>query len=157
MSFTGSTIIITQRLWVWVFVKYDATIGDLNGYDRTITDVYNVSVDDRGNLNIVPDPSKHQEQDNSQSPDNNWPTSLFTRVNDACDQTKSQLTPPITVDLNSSAFDAPQNFVFPGAKVFTYASASFSQHQDLICHISYANPNQPVLPPKTPNVNVTYW
>lgn len=154
VSFTGSTIIITQRLWVRVFVKYDAIIGDFNGYDKTITDVYNVSVNDRGNLNILPDPSKHQEQDNSQSPDSNWPTSLYKGVNDACNQLKSQLAPLITMDLNANTFNAPRNFVFPSAKVFTYASASFSKHQDLICDITYANPNQPILPPKPPNINV---
>ncbi|KAB8275158.1 hypothetical protein BDV30DRAFT_247903 [Aspergillus minisclerotigenes] len=34
------------------------------------------------------------------------------------------------------------NFIFPGAKVFTYKGASFSDYQDLICEITYLDPAQ---------------
>ncbi|KAL7942627.1 hypothetical protein V8C42DRAFT_331485 [Trichoderma barbatum] len=35
-----------------------------------------------------------------------------------------------------------QSFVFPGAKVFTFKNPRFSDHQDLICEITYVDPSK---------------
>lgn len=37
-------------------------------------------------------------------------------------------------------FDRLKNFIFPGAMVFTYKTAAFSDYQDLVCLITYVNP-----------------
>ncbi|KXH61662.1 hypothetical protein CSAL01_03838 [Colletotrichum salicis] len=47
-----------------------------------------------------------------------------------------------------------EEFVFPGGKVFTYTSAKFSNHQDLICDITYAAPTQPFQPPPRTEVPI---
>lgn len=142
VSFSGSSITIVQRLWVWIFVQWDATSEGINGYDTTITDVYNMTVDQNGALQIIRDPTKHTSQDNSQQPDRSWLVNIFTGVNDAVSEVKSQITELVSFDLSAIEFTGPQNFVFPGAKVFTYSSATFSTNQDLICDITYVAPSQ---------------
>ncbi|KAH7131461.1 hypothetical protein B0J13DRAFT_642157, partial [Dactylonectria estremocensis] len=148
VSFIGSTITIVQRLWVWIYVEWDATGEGINGYDLTLTDVYDMSVAQNGGLQITRDPSKQTKVDNSQDPDRSWLVNIFTGVNDAVNQIKSQITQLVPLDMESIVFSAPQSFVFPGAKVFTYSSAIFSDCQDLVCDITYVNPNQAIRPPR---------
>jgi hypothetical protein len=34
-----------------------------------------------------------------------------------------------------------QDFVFPGGRTFAFKTVGFSNHQDLVAHITYADPS----------------
>lgn len=154
VSITGSTITIVQRLWVFLSVRWDSTTEAINAYDTTITDLYDVSVDDLGALQIICDPTKQTTVNNAQSPHKSNFAYLILGINDSIASLQSQITQIAALELNAITFTAPQNFVFPGAKVFTYATATFSDSQDLICDITYADPSQPITPPSIEHVKV---
>jgi hypothetical protein len=53
-----------------------------------------------------------------------------------------------------------QNYVFPAGKTFVFRDARFSDHQDLITNIGYADPKAPVVKtvPRALNlVKTSYW
>ncbi|KAK1721199.1 uncharacterized protein BDZ83DRAFT_584110 [Colletotrichum acutatum] len=143
-----ATIIITQRLWVVISLSCEGVAkSPLNGYDVTFTDTYDLSVDQTGQLNIIRDENKFQQKDDSKEPDADYWGNLYAGVNDNFKQIKDKVTDLARLDLGSINFATPHNFVFPGGKVFTYTSARFSNHQDLICDITYAAPTKPFQPP----------
>ncbi|KAK1691104.1 hypothetical protein BDP55DRAFT_627769 [Colletotrichum godetiae] len=144
----GTNIYITQHMWIIISATCEGVYqAPLNGYDFTITDTYDLSVDQTGRLNIMRDSNKHHTDDKSQSPDAGYLANAFSGVNDAVNQIKNQIQGLVSVDLQSIDFPTPQNFVFPGGKVFTYTSAKFSDHQDLVCDITYAAPTKSSQPP----------
>ncbi|WYZ43624.1 hypothetical protein EsH8_VII_000060 [Colletotrichum jinshuiense] len=155
VSTWDSTIKIQQRLWINMSVKCEGIYQSLTGYDITITDFYDLSVDQTGRLNIVRDANKYQREDKSQEPNANMLANMFSGVNDAVNQIKSKIQDLASIHLQSINFATPQNFVFPGSKVFTYASAKFSNHQDLICNITYTAPTEPLQTPPQVEVPTT--
>ncbi|KAK1464167.1 hypothetical protein CMEL01_12928 [Colletotrichum melonis] len=152
----GSIITISQRLWVVVSLMCQGfTQSPLNVYDVTITDTYDLSVDQTGQLNIKRDKNKFQKQDNPQSPEPNYWGNLYAGITDHFNQIKTEVTDLVSLELGSVKFATPHNFVFPGGKVFMYTSARFSNHQDLICDITYAAPTKPFQPPPRADAPVT--
>ncbi|KXH48077.1 hypothetical protein CNYM01_11602 [Colletotrichum nymphaeae SA-01] len=152
----GSIIIISQRLWVVVSLMCEGiTQPSLNAYDVTITDTYDLSVDQTGQLNITRDKNKSQKQDNSQSPEKNYWGNAFAGITDHFKEVKTEVTDLVSLELGSINFATPHNFIFPGGKVFTYTSARFSNHQDLICDITYAAPTKPFQPPPREDAPIT--
>ncbi|KAK1532351.1 uncharacterized protein CCOS01_04334 [Colletotrichum costaricense] len=150
----GSIITINQRLWVVISLMCErVTQPPLNAYDVTITDTYNLSVGQNGHLKIKN--VKSQKQDDSQSPGSNYWGNIYAGITDHLKDIKAEVTQLASLDLESINFATPHNFVFPGGKVFTYTSARFSNHQDLICDITYAAPTKPFQPPPRVDAPVT--
>ncbi|CVL11696.1 hypothetical protein FPRO06_13005 [Fusarium proliferatum] len=140
VSFVDNTIVIEQHLQVYTFVQWDATGSSFYPYDTTITDVYDISVDQNGGLQVTLDPSKHTSVDKSTSPDRSATVNAFTSINDLGNDIKGDIDEMVAADLSSVTFNGPQSFIFPGANTFTYASASFSAYQDLVCDITLVDP-----------------
>ncbi|KXH50687.1 hypothetical protein CSIM01_01536 [Colletotrichum simmondsii] len=156
VNVNGSIITISQRLWVVVSLMCESiTQSPLNAYDVTITDTYDLSVDQTGQLNIIRDENKFQKQDNSQSAGPNYWGNSYAGITDHFNQIKAEVTDLVSLELGSLNFATPHNFVFPGGKVFTYTSARFSNHQDLICDITYAAPTKPFQPPPRADASTT--
>ncbi|UQC79375.1 uncharacterized protein CLUP02_04854 [Colletotrichum lupini] len=150
----GSIMTINQRLWVVISLMCErVTQPPLNAYDVTITDTYNLSVGQNGHLKIKN--VKSQKQDDSQSPGSNYWGNIYAGITDHLKDIKAEVTQLASLDLESINFATPHNFVFPGGKVFTYTSARFSNHQDLICDITYAAPTKPFQPPPRVDAPVT--
>lgn len=138
--FSGTTMQVKQRLWVKMFAEWDDTGDTINPYDKTITDTYNISVDQNGVLQTQQVEST--TEDNSQSADRSAIVNAFTNINNLVNGIKGDITDLVSTHLQPIPFNNLQNFVFPGARVFTYKSASFSEGQDLICDITYLDPSE---------------
>lgn len=121
-----------------IYVEWDDTGVTCDFFDKTVTDTYTVSAGQNGSLQLSA--PKSSTQDDSKQPDRSWLVNLFTGVNDIVDSFTSQLSD----FLNASITDIPaasiQNFIFPGAKVFTYSDPQFSDNQDLVSTITYVKP-----------------
>lgn len=157
LSVAASTLDVTQRLWVVLDLQWDlddfmiddGMIGTsayqdptFTGYDVTLTDTYDMSVGQDGQLQIIRDPGKQVNKDDSASPDSSLLQAPLKALNYAVAQIKKDIAPLQPVDMTGVAIPATQNFVFPGAKVATYSSATFSNYQELVCDITYVNPEQ---------------
>lgn len=138
VSFQDKKITVVQNLKMSIYVEWDATGVTCDFFDKTITDTYTLSIGQNGSLQLST--PKSSTQDDSKQPDRSWLVNLFTGVNDIVNSFTSQLSD----FLNASITDIPaasiQNFVFPGAKVFTYKEPQFSDNQDLVSTITYVTP-----------------
>ncbi|KAM7219788.1 hypothetical protein V8F06_004822 [Rhypophila decipiens] len=115
--FSGTTIQVKQRLWVKVFAEWDNTGDTINPYDKTITDTYNISVDQNGVLQTQQGAST--TDDNSQSAVRSGIVTAFTGINDLVNGIKGDINDLVSTSLQPIPFNGLQNCVFPGAKVFT--------------------------------------
>ncbi|MBS4097668.1 MAG: hypothetical protein KGZ83_12625 [Sulfuricella sp.] len=133
----GNTITIVQHLVVYAEVCYMDTCESGNFVDKTITDVYTLSIGQGGNLVVSPPTST--PQDNSEKPDANWFVDLFTSINDIVDWVHNNVSFAAT-NLTDVPLNTMQQFVFPGGKTFAYADVAFSDTQDLVSHVTYTTP-----------------
>ena len=81
-------------------------------------------------------------QDNSQNIDLNWFVALFVDMNDMLHNIKTYANNVASIGLHPIPAGDIQNFVFPGAKVFTYKDVQFSNNQDLVTSITYLTPTE---------------
>ena len=139
VKFSGNNITITQRARVHIWACFDNTEKTLNPYDKTRIDNYSISVSQTGSLRVVK--SGSSSEDDSESPDTGGFIDFFTGIDSVVDDIKKQLKELDETSLSEVPFDQLQAFVFPGSKTFTYKSASFSKHQDLVCGITYVDPS----------------
>ncbi|KAL8961947.1 MAG: hypothetical protein Q9193_001576 [Seirophora villosa] len=136
VSFQNDNIVITQHLNVWLKVRSLQTTVSGNIVDKTLKDTYKLGVDDDGKLVV------HRQSDplvdKSQSLSTNAFTNLFTCVNQIVYMVQS-------IDFASTTFQSfpiavVQDFVFPGGKTFAFRQLAFSDNQDLVAAITYAEP-----------------
>lgn len=138
IGFIGSTVVIKQHLLYVVYMRRNHTSNSINALDHTITDIYVVDTDETGSLKIVKGNSS--TEDHSESPNKGASVDFFRQI--------SQVTHGLgigSLNFNAMSFEAiplsqVQNFIFPGANKFVFTSASFSQHQDLICGTAQLQP-----------------
>lgn len=140
VSFVDTTIIVVQRVNIYLWICFDHTSQGINAYDHTLTDTYTVSVSQSGGLQVVP--STSTPRDDSEDPHASGFVNFFTNINDVLSSMKEQFNAITIMKLNSVPFDQLHTFIFPGSKTFTYKSADFSGYQDLVCAISYVDPSQ---------------
>ncbi|RIW12898.1 hypothetical protein D0X99_17520 [Algoriphagus lacus] len=136
--FSGNTIKIVQNLKFWVKIQFDLTPASGNVVDKTITDVYTLSVGQNGRLQTNLSSSS---EDNSQNIDLDWFTSLFVNLNDMIHSVKALADKVSSTSFSDIPASDIQNFVFPGANVFAYKDVAFSDNQDLLTAITYATPS----------------
>ncbi|QPC59453.1 hypothetical protein HYE67_001684 [Fusarium culmorum] len=135
----GNTFTVIQTLKIYVYVQWAATGADANVLDKTLTDEYVVSVDENGSLTSSPTVNS-TVTDNSQTIDVSWIVNAFTGVGDLLQAVKDKSSEFLNAHLQSIPFNQIKSFVFPGAHVFSYKTASFSDFSDLACLITYVNP-----------------
>jgi hypothetical protein len=140
VKFAGNTITIVQHLVLYMYIR--GTFGvavDGNVVDKAITDTYTLSVTAQGGLTATPTTTS---ADNSKD----------LRVNDFSDffggevnRVASEITSYIRNAVSPRFADIPlavvQDFVFPGGRTFAFKNVAFSGNQDLVSHITYADPS----------------
>ena len=113
-------------------------------------DTYTLSVSADGRLGATLQSSKTDQRTQADKDAmTDWDGLLTTDEKDEFNSGLNSITKDISAmcdDFASAGFEtrllaAPQSFVFPGGKVFAYKAASFSEHQDLVCTITYLDPN----------------
>lgn len=136
VNFSGNAITVTQHLVFYLYARWDSTSDHLNIFDKTLTDVYNLTVNDNGVLQTQSPPTS-STRDDSESPDRSSIVNFFTGINDLINDIKGNVTDFANTSIRAIDLSGPQSFIFPGAKVFTFSSPIFSKNQDLLCSISY--------------------
>jgi len=138
VEFTGSAIIITQHLVVYLDIS---GVGDhLTGniVDKTITDTYTLSVNATGGLIAT---LQTNSVNNSQLPQASAFANFFTDDNNIMDAVAGWVNTFTGTKFTDIPVTAAQSFVFPGGNTFTYEDVAFSDNQDLVSHITYVQPS----------------
>ncbi|WP_291985249.1 hypothetical protein [Candidatus Accumulibacter sp. ACC007] len=139
VSFAGSTITIVQHLVLYIYLQFDYTSASGNVVDTTITDTYTLSVGQNGQLQST---ASSSTQDRSTTPDYGW---FFDILAGGSSQKqiagiKNYSNSVAKTTLKDIPAQDIQNFVFPGARVFTYKDVQFSENQDLVTAVTYVKP-----------------
>ncbi|KAL4990680.1 hypothetical protein BDW68DRAFT_153694 [Aspergillus falconensis] len=158
VSFEGSIVKVVQSSLINLAMSLPTPQGynrdqnySINVVNKSLSDTYGLHVDSRGGLQLV----KHDEQ----RTDTSETTPTYHGPDDSHDSivhlidfifkgilsvTFQQLVKSVKELYPGGLHELPisqlQNFVFPGAKVFTYKDPVFSDHQDLVCEITYLDP-----------------
>ncbi|PQE14198.1 gamma-glutamyltranspeptidase periplasmic precursor protein [Rutstroemia sp. NJR-2017a BVV2] len=148
VTFGSKTINVVQSLsiFTWNRIRDHQDIGwkdpQSEGYrynvkliDKTLNDVYDVSIDQNGGLRLTK--VKDELTDNSDYTsldlsNEDWYTMKVRLIG-----LRDSLEDLVSGHLHDLELSKLQNFVFPGARVFTYKNPFFSEHQDLISEITY--------------------
>jgi len=137
VSFQGNTVVIVQHLVIWCYVRALATSDSGNVVDKQITDTYAIGIDDSGQ--IVATLQSSVSVDNSKTPKANGFLNFFANVDQLSDDVTEWARSFIGTNLANIPASAIQSFVFPGGSTFSFADVNFSDNQDLVSHITYAD------------------
>ncbi|KAF5240338.1 hypothetical protein FANTH_9598 [Fusarium anthophilum] len=149
---TGNTLNIFQRVAVRVKLKCDvaAILSDrfsnfdeqCMAYNAVAIDDYELSVGQTGCLQIT-----HTRSSPDTFPDSFKNTSDLFQTDDLLDKIRSAFTAPKPIDFTSINAAALQNFVFPGGKAFTYKNVKAAPSGDLLCSLTYVDPDEAITSP----------
>ena len=151
----GNTIRIVAEPTVYIEVNVDPA-GPVNINENktivryVITDEYEIQVDGKGKM--AAKKTYHDFKDNSDKLDSDFldkvaeflGLSFKDQVEEAQRDVKNRIINDYLIDYESG-MDALLNssnvWIFPGGKTFAFKDAAFSDHLDLVCHITYLDPN----------------
>lgn len=136
--FEGNTVKIVQNLKIWLYVEWDATSEDGNIFDTAITDIYTLSIDQNGAIQMTQ--AKPVTTDNAKDFGRSSIVNWFTNINDLKDDIKNKVDHFAATQISDIPVGDLRNFVFPGGNVFTFKDVKFSAHQDLIAEVTYVSP-----------------
>lgn len=137
VSYTGNTLTIVRHLVMKLNVSVHGTYsGPVSVVDKTLTDVYTLTLDGDGNLQFSAPVSTPLDQSTTGNVGNytNWSwmvnqdTSTFAKAAQAL----------VTNALQDIELSSMQQFIFPGGEVFSLKDVTFSDYGDLVGHITYA-------------------
>jgi hypothetical protein len=136
VTVSGNQVAVVTHQVVYLSVKSLQTRNQANVVDKTITDVYELAVDDHGKM-VMKRTSNTNDQSKTDSA--NGFVNFFTNVNDIFDTLKG-------ISVNNTKLDtgnikAFQDFIFPGGQTFAFKNFHFSDNQDLLASITYSDPN----------------
>ena len=137
VSYSGNSLTIVQHLQMVLNVSVHGTYsGPVNVVDKTITDVYTISVDDQGNLQFSV-PSSTPVDNSSTGSVGNY-TNWSWMVNQDTSTFAKAAQTMMSSALKDIQLAALKQFVFPAGEVFSVKDAIFSDYGDLVGHITYA-------------------
>jgi hypothetical protein len=132
VSCAGNTLTVEQHAWVFcklVMVTFDR--HEWNLVDLTITDTFTLAAKSDGTL-TANRTTKTTDKSSQITGDFAVPD-LYRRFRDTQTEVRN--------NIKSSFVDIPLSFVnnviFPGGKGFLFKDVAFSDHQDLVAHITY--------------------
>jgi hypothetical protein len=140
---SNATVVIVQHLVININVSYLATSDGGNVVDKQITDTYAIGVDGSGE--IVATLQSSVPVDHSVTPSANGFLNFWANVeqiSNSVTQWAQSIFGTRVTDIPASAI---RNFVFPGGNTFAFANVQFSNNQDLVSHITYADQAAPRL------------
>lgn len=137
VSVQGNQIVVTQHLVIWTYVRYLATDDSGNVVDKQITDTYTIGVDDTGHIKATLADSA--VVDNSKRPEANGFLNFWANVQSLSDSVTQWAQSCVATNFTDVPLSFVENFVFPGGATFAFTDAAFSDSQDLVAHITYAD------------------
>jgi hypothetical protein len=137
VSFQGNTIVIVQHLVVWTYINNFIGSAAGNVIDKQITDTYTLAINESGQLVAT---LLSMPVDNSQTPGTNGFMNFFSDVNQFAASVANWAQSFLPTNVTDVPASIVQSFVFPGGDTFSFADVNFSANQDLVSHITYADP-----------------
>ncbi|EHM00682.1 hypothetical protein HMPREF9946_02509 [Acetobacteraceae bacterium AT-5844] len=138
VKFTGNKIIIAQSLKIYTYIRVAATGSGGNVVDKTVTSTYTLGVDAQGNLTAV---LSSETRDDSKTPGVNGFLDFFTNFNEFARDVKKWASDISEAKLKDLPLAIARSFVFPGGNTFVFKDVIFSENQDLVSRITYADPS----------------
>jgi len=132
---------------------------DMTIIDKTLTDTYALSVNQNGGLQLVHSDGQTTDKSDSEpslrkDPSQRFPDELYDLFVNLLQPFLSQARDNVNQlshgDLHELQISQLHSFIFPGARVFTYKEPFFSDHQDLVCKITYVDVDEVSPPPQQP-------
>ncbi|KAF5988058.1 hypothetical protein FBULB1_1615 [Fusarium bulbicola] len=153
ITLTGNTLTIRQELVVNVWFKCTGAVFLMsrvprfdercNVYAAIVVDNYELSVGQTGSLQIT-----HTNRSSSQTSQGGFDdTNSYLDIDNLLDKRRTPFTVPAIFDFTSINAAALQNFVFPGGKVFTYKNVRAAPSGDLLCSLTYVDPDEAITSP----------
>ncbi|KAK5047761.1 hypothetical protein LTR84_006426 [Exophiala bonariae] len=136
VDLVGSTIVITQNIWVWYYVRVPAYGKGHIIVNDTLVDEYSLSTEN-GALVVGTVKSKL-----TQAADPHDRSANISDVNDFGNKIIEAVKQPTSISLTSIPLSVAPSYVFPGGKSFLFKNVQFSENQDLVACIAYADPVQ---------------
>lgn len=140
--------VITKAI---AYVYFEADLGKVDGnlIDYTIETNYLIGVDAYGNFTVTIKNGKSKITDNSVTLKADAWLELITvgTINDFFDSLNNQVDTIKTAYVNGfdkkilSMLNGSGVWVFPGGKTFVFKDVGFSEHQDLVTHVTYTDPS----------------
>ena len=137
VSFQGNTIVIVQHLVVWTYINNFIGSAAGNVVDKQITDTYSLAINESGQLVAT---VQSVPVDNSQTPSTNGFMNFFSDVNSFAANVATWAQGCVATNLTDIPASVVQSFVFPAGDTFSFSDVNFSANQDLVSHITYADP-----------------
>lgn len=140
VEFKNDTIIITQHLIVYTKVVFLTAKPEGNIVDKKITDTYSLATDGSGALLAK---MTSTTEDNSVSLKKGFWGGLESPglLGEITNTQNSIARDILSSDFKDIPIDTLRGFMFPGGKTFSHSNVAFSEHQDLISHITYNDPS----------------
>jgi hypothetical protein len=135
VSVQDNKITIDQNLIVWSLLRSLATETSGNIINRSITSIITLSVGGDGRL-VVGEPWTN-DVNSPDALDIDGFTNLFVDLNRIIDAIRNFAYATGTQNLSGIPIGLVQDFVFPGGRTFAFKDVGFSDHQDLVAHITY--------------------
>jgi hypothetical protein len=132
---SGNQLIVEQRALVYcklVLVTFNR--HEWNIVDKTVTDTFTLSTTHDGQPAVQRDT---KNTDNSSVIGGDF---AVPDLKSYFDQVQSAVKGRIESRVVSVPLSFFRNVVFPGGRTFMFKAVTFSDHQDLIAHVTYANP-----------------
>lgn len=130
----GNKVTVVTHMIVFLSIKSLQTKNEANIVDKTITDVYELAVDARGTMTMT---KTTDLKDDSKTDSANWLSELFTGANEIFNHfVKRDFR---SNDFKSIDITAFRDFVFPGGETFAFKGFRFSNNQDFVAAITYAD------------------
>ncbi|RHZ70285.1 hypothetical protein CDV55_101765 [Aspergillus turcosus] len=138
MFFSGTRVTITQQQVIYVNIQGSTTRGaDGNMVDTTITDTYDLYIDEGGNLGCS---CTSQTVITPTFPPISPIRNFFTGLGDISQKILGEIQDFQGGQLSDMPLAPFQKFVFPGGNTFTFKNVQFSNNQDLVTAITYQDP-----------------
>lgn len=138
--FEGETIRIENQITLNLHVETVMESASVKFVDKKVINEHTMSVDSNGKISLSK--GKTSTEDHAEKYDENWLLKLLSDVEDIINRLTSQAENSLQLHVPDISISDLQNFVFPGANVFTYKDVKFSEHQDLITSITYLTPSE---------------
>jgi len=140
VTFRGTQVIINQSQILHIFLQKLATHDSADVIKNTIVDTYSIGIDEQGGIVFkAGKPDSHSDPDTL---DAGPLADAFIHFSDVVDKLTRQTTIECT-KLASLPLETVQSFVFPGGRTFTFSDVGFSNNQDLVSTIRYADVKAP--------------
>jgi hypothetical protein len=136
VTFLNNTIIIKQSLVIYLMIGNLASNASGNVIDRTITDTYNLTIENNKLIAIQTTTTEDSPTMGSVGGVFNF----FPQVDDLARSVNGWLQNFTKTQLASMPLSVVQDFIFPGGNTFAFKQVMFSNNQDLIAHITYLAP-----------------